>query len=238
MKDGELLKLTFSKRISRVGNLDLSIKILIPDDKPLLTKNSYDSGTYFDFSLPSFLSLELLLPFDGFSRRRGGMITLTEVGKIEFIGLCRKLIKIMQQEHVFYDDPEKGLSVYSNINDKGISNFQVAGKVGKEIIALHPDVFEEEDNHIRTEGVRITIAKSNVSVVVTYADILIMLEIIKSVNISELAQMLYITFRNEIEKEEIARRNNPDNTATRSRLDDLMARSANRLEEMVNVRHD
>jgi len=67
---------------------------------------------------------------------------------------------------------------------------------------------------------------------------LIMLEIIKSVNISELAQMLYITFRNEIEKEEIARRNNPDNTATRSRLDDLMARSANRLEEMVNVRHD
>jgi hypothetical protein len=235
---GELLKLTISRRITRVGNMDLSIKILIPEDKGIVTRNVYDNGTYIDFSLPAFLSLELLLPFDGFSRRRGGMITLTEIGKIEFIGLAKKVLKIMQREDVFYEDDEKGLSVYSNIGLNGISNFQVTGKVGKEIIAFHPDVFEEEDNNIKTEGVRITIARSNVSIVVTYSDLLIILEIIKSVNISELSQMLYMTFRKEIEEEEMRKRESPENIATRSRLDDLLARSATRLEAKTNGRID
>ena len=238
MKAGEFLKLSIARRIARIGNLDLSIKILIPDDRPIITKNSYDSGKYIDFSLPSFLSLELLLPFDGFTRRRSGSITMTEVGKIEFIGLAKKMLKVIQQENVFYNDPDKGLSVYKNIDDNGISRFQVTGKVGKEIIALHPDVFEEEDNHIFTEGVRITIARSNISVVVTYADLLIMLEIIKDVSITGLAQVLYMTFKNDINNEEEMRRAKPENVATRNRLDDLMARSESRLEAMRNVRDD
>jgi hypothetical protein len=99
-------------------------------------------------------------------------------------------------------------------------------------------VFEEEDNNIKTEGVRITIARTNVSVVVTYSDLLIILEIIKSVNIAELSQMLYMTFRKEIEEEEMRKRESPENIATRSRLDDLLARSATRLEANNNGRNN
>jgi hypothetical protein len=142
----------------------------------------------------------------------------------------------MQKEPVFYDDPDEGLSVYKNINDNGISNFQVSGRVGKEIIALHPDVFEEEDNRIKTEGVRITIARTNDSIVVTYADLLIMLEILGSVNITELSQMLYMTFKDEIHKMEVKSLESPTNVAVRNRLDDLMARTAIRLEDFNNGR--
>ena len=230
------MKLTISRRITRVGNMELSIKILIPDDKPIVTKDERNDFTYINMTIPAFLSLELLLPFDGFSRRRSGSITLTEVGKIEFIALARKVIKIMQKEPVFYDDPDEGLSVYKNINDNGISNFQVSGRVGKEIIALHPDVFEEDDNRIKTEGVRITIARTNDSIVVTYADLLIMLEILGSVNITELSQMLYMTFKDEIHKMEVKSLESPTNVAVRNRLDDLMARTAIRLEDFNNGR--
>ena len=135
---------------------------MIPNDRQVVGKYVRDNNEYsLDLTIPSFLSLELLLPFDGFSRRRTGTLTLTEVGKVEFMALARKMVKIMQSKDIFYDDPDEGLSVYKNIDENGISRFQVSGKVGKEFIALHPDVFIEEDNNIRTEGIRITLARTN-----------------------------------------------------------------------------
>ena len=226
------MKTTIGRRIAKVGSLVLSIKALITDERPIIDKRTWNDGNdnSVDINIPSFLSLELLLPFDGFSRRRGGNITMTEVGRIEYIALSKKMVKVMQTQDIFYDDPDEGLSVYTNLNDSGISYFQVSGKVGKEYIALHPDVFVEEDNNIRTEGIRITLANANVSIVVTYADFLIMLEIIKDVNITGLSQLLYMTLKDEIREVRSDRIERPEMKEMHSRLDNLIERSATKLE--------
>jgi hypothetical protein len=238
MEGGEGLNLaSVSRRICRIGGMILTLKILIPDDKPVCGKRVWDDKYEYELNLPAFLTLSLLLPFDGFARKTVGNITLTEVGRIEFIALARKMVKVVQTEDIFYDDPDEGLSVYKNLDANGISRFLVSGKVGKDYIALHPDVFIEEDNHIRTEGIRITIAKNNATIVVTYTDMLIMLEVLKDINISTLSQLLYMTFMNEIQHQD-----NRSNEAkafdfkTHSRLDELVSNSGSKLEEFKNVR--
>ena len=210
---------------------------MIPNDRQVVGKYVRDNNEYsLDLTIPSFLSLELLLPFDGFSRRRTGTLTLTEVGKVEFMALARKMVKIMQSKDIFYDDPDEGLSVYKNIDENGISRFQVSGKVGKEFIALHPDVFIEEDNNIRTEGIRITLARTNASIVVTYTDMLILLEVLKDTSISTLSQLLFMSFKDEIISPIRSNEEKKDAIQTHSRLDELLSRTEGKLEEYGHVK--
>lgn len=193
---------SISRRITSLGNLTVSIVILFPKDNQLvyrkLSHRDDETVEFIDIKFPSFLRIEFPWELGGNISRRS--INLTFLGKIQFLYMVEAFMKILKTEQVFIDDPELGLVVAQNVDQKGNNLWLKYEQIGKNVLMLYPKVIDDESTGHRYEGVAIAINTPAVSVTLTVSEFCILYKILSDVDIFVYGQLLLAMVKSDFIK--------------------------------------
>ena len=184
--------LSVSRRIARIGNIVLTSVALFPRDKIVInTKHTMD-GKQIILDFPAFLRLDL--PYQSGISHNVRSITLNYIGRVQLIAAMRRMIQILRSGEVFYNDPEMGLVITQNTDDRGASKWIVYERIGDSSIAFSPTVIEEDE--IQYEGVVVIVNVPNNSTTLSVTEFTVLAESVKDTNIWLESQLLFLTALN------------------------------------------